>query len=212
MCTGGWLTLCSGNQHSTAKQASSKEKSKNESPTERTHTHLHAHRHQTGHQDKVHVAYCCLPEHRRMTTASRSPAVLHAQRAVPIRVRRCTGAGAGGGWMVSRSERGPRHCPRPGPATAGSTGKKSSCASCPRSPRDLYNPQLCSACIPIASPTSPPAPPLLSCPGSPGFLAVSLEYHLNSQPKTHLLAPLSVWRIPRGCSPTSTESELTCHF
>ena len=74
-----------------------KGKSKNESPTERTHTHLHAHRHQTGHRDKVHVTYRCLPEHRRMMTASRSPAVLRAQRAVPIRVRRCMGAGAGGG-------------------------------------------------------------------------------------------------------------------
>ena len=131
-----------------------KGKSKNESPTERTHTHLHAHRHQTGHRDKVHVTYRCLPEHRRMMTASRSPAVLRAQRAVPIRVRRCMGAGAGGGgpWLVSRSARGPRNCPRPGPATAGSTGKKSHCASCPKNPRDLHNPRGLHGSVPPASP------------------------------------------------------------
>ena len=41
MCTGGWLTLCSGNQHSTAKQASPKENLKtNRPPSAHTHTYM----------------------------------------------------------------------------------------------------------------------------------------------------------------------------
>ena len=138
-----------------------------------THTHTHAHRHQKGHQDRVHPSYCCyqatgswwcfvitcLPE----CSASRPNQGENMHQ------------GGGGPWLVGRSMKGPRNCPHLGPATPGSTGKKSYCASSPRIPRDLHSPRRPPRSVPPASPL-PLWPPLLLLPpyssvqATPAFL------------------------------------------
>lgn len=53
----------------------------------------------------------------------------------------------------------------------------------------------------------------LFCSGNPGFLAVSLTYHVYSQLKTFKPAVLSACKVlPQACFLISIKSVLKCHF
>ena len=182
----------------------------------RAHTHTHTH-------TLIGIRKATRTESIRLTAATRpqavddvswSPAFLSAQRAVPIRVRTCTRVAGGPGWWAG-AWRGPGTAhiwaqPHLVPLVRKATVRRvpGSHVTCtahggPHALSHLhprYLSGLPSSCSPL---TLLSRQPRLSC---------HLSYIPPKFPAQDSSACTSVWKIPRGCFPTSIESELKCHF